>query len=235
MPCFAVSAASYLPFIGVALWILPRTSRTRPARAPLHLLAGLGDVLHQRHLRGALATVLSTSVLCAPLITFTPVLVKTVFHGGAAGFSTSVAAFGVGGLLGAAGLLSVAPSVDRRWLSSAFAIGYGLVLVLTALDPWFWGVPALLVLAGAFMTASNTAANWLLQSTSSPTMLGQTVALYMLAMRGGISLGALLTGATVGLLGVQHALLVNGMLAILVQAAVARSWLRAPLPEPRPA
>lgn len=48
----------------------------------------------------------------------------------------------------------------------------------------------------------------------------------MLAMRGGISLGALFTGAAVGLLGVQHALLLNGLLAIAAQAVVARMWFR---------
>jgi hypothetical protein len=52
----------------------------------------------------------------------------------------------------------------------------------------------------------------------------------MLAMRGGISVGALLTGASVSLLGVQHALLLNGLAAVGIQVAVARMWLRAPLP-----
>jgi len=173
--------------------------------------------------------VFATAVLCAPLVTFSAVLVKEVFHGSAGRFSTAVASFGVGGLLGAVALLSIAPSVDRR-LSSGFAFAHGAVLVLTALDPWFWGIPPLLALAGASMTIGNTTANSLLQATARPHLLGQTVSLYMLAMRGGISLGALLTGAAVSLLGVQHALLLNGVLAVLVQAAVARVWFRAPNP-----
>ena len=48
-----------------------------------------------------------------------------------------------------------------------------------------------------------------------PSLLGQAVSLYMLAMRGGSSLGALLTGATVTLLGVRHALRSRGV--VLVQ------------------
>jgi len=113
-------------------------------------------------------------------------------------------------------------------LCAGFALGCGAVLVLTALDPWFWGVPPLLVLAGASMTISNTAANSLLQATASPRLLGQTVSLYMLAMRGGISVGSLLTGSAVSLLGVRHAFLLNGVLALIFQAALAREWLRAP-------
>jgi hypothetical protein len=46
-------------------------------------------VLHQRHLRGALLTVLTTSVLCAPLVNFTPVLMKNVFGGGPEGLASS--------------------------------------------------------------------------------------------------------------------------------------------------
>jgi predicted MFS family arabinose efflux permease len=233
--CFVVSAASYVPFVGIALWILPRWS-AKPTHADAppqsRLLAGVSDILRQRHLRGALLTVLATGVLCAPLVTFSPVLVKEVFHGGAARFSAALVAFGAGGMLGAAGLLSIAPRVDGRRLSSGFALAQGAVLVLTALNPWFWGMPPLLVLAGASMTVSNTATNSLLQATAPPHLLGRTVSLYMLAMRGGISLGALLTGAAVSLLGVQHALLLDGVAALVVQAALARMWFRAPLPNP---
>lgn len=238
MACFVVSALSYVPFIGVALWILPRWTPPAPSSsAPprRHLLTGIGGLLRQPHLRGALLTVLATGILCGPLITFTPVLVQDVFHGSAARFSEAVVSFGAGGLLGAAGLLSIAPGVDRRRLSSYFAIVQGAALVLVALSPWFSATLALLALAGASMGVSNTAANSLVQATASPRQLGRTVSLYMLALRGGISVGALLTGAAVSLLGVQHALLLNGVAAVAVQAAVARSWFRAPLPDASPA
>ena len=237
MACFVVSAVSYLPFIGVALWILPRRDpRLPPADAsPLHHpFAGIGNILRQKQLRGALLTVLTSSVLCAPLVTFSPVLVKEVFHGDASRFSVALASFGVGGLLGAVGLLGVGPALDQRWLSSAFALCYGVVLVFTALNPWFWGLPPLLALAGASMTVSNTAANSLLQAKASPDLLGQTVSLYTLAMRGGISFGALLTGAAVGLLGVRQALLMNGILAVLIQIVLALSWFRRTPPDPSP-
>ena len=163
-----------------------------------HPGAAVGDILDERHLLGALLAVFATAVLCAPLVTFSAVLVRRSSTGAPAASPPAVAAFGAGGLLGAIGLLGVAPSVDRRRLSSWFALGHGAVLVLTALTPWFWGIPPLLALAGASMTVSNTAANSVLQATGSPRLLGQTVCLYMLATRGGISLGALLTGAAVG-------------------------------------
>ncbi|HEX7546800.1 MAG TPA: MFS transporter [Gemmatimonadaceae bacterium] len=233
MACFVTSALSYVPFIGVAIWILPRWTPTPPAEQPgseRRMLAGVRDITRVPHLRGALLTVLVTGVLAGPLMTFTPVLVKQVFHGSAAHFSAAVAAFGIGGLLGATGLLAVPPGVDRRRVSSGFSIALGTLVVLTAVSPAYWLVPPLLVLAGASVTVSNTAANALLQATASPRLLGRTVSLYMLAIRGGMSVGALFTGLTVTALGVRNALLINGLLAVVLQAAIGRSWLRERLP-----
>jgi MFS family permease len=232
MGAFAVSAASYLPFILVALWILPRGRPGQLASSGLDrhkLWAGVREVVHEPGLRGALLTVFLTSLLSAPLITFSPVLVKEVFQGSAGQFSTAMGAFGVGGLIGAAGLLAVNPQRDRRPISTWFAAGYGVIVVLAALNPWAWGLPALLVLAGIAMTASNASANALLQSSAPARIRGQTVSLFMLAMRGGMALGSLVTGVTVHLLDVQEALLLNGVIAVLAHLALGRAWLKVPL------
>lgn len=228
--CFAISAASYVPLIAVALWILPR-GRPGPPRARgetrVRKPFGVGQILRVAELRATLLTVFATGLLCAPIVTFTPVLVRDVFGGGATHFAVAVASFGVGGLVGAAVLLGVPDAVERRRLSVGFALVVGVSLVASSLMPTFWGLPPLLVLGGASMTLSNTASNSILQTTARPELLGQTVSLFMLALRGGISLGALLTGATVGLLGVQRALMLNGVLAIAAQLAIAvTSWTR---------
>jgi predicted MFS family arabinose efflux permease len=186
--CFVLSAASYIPFIGVALWILPRnaTKNSNSERfRPWFALATLKEALGPRDVRGALLTVFATSVLCGPLVTFVPVLVRNAFHGGVGQLSAAIGAFGVGGLLGALALLALPARMDRRRLSPELAAAYGLVLMLVALLPWLWGLPALMALAGVAMTMSNTSANALLQSTATPRLLGQTVSLFMLATRGG--------------------------------------------------
>lgn len=235
--CFAINAASYIPFIGVALWILPR--RVSNASAPRveptqHTLSGLAEILRLPHLRGALLTVFVSGLLCSPLVTFAPVLIKTTFRGTAGQFALTLGAFGAGGLLGAAILLAISPGVDRRRLSSGLAVAYAAVVALTAANPWL-GV--LLVMAGAAMTISNTAANSLVQTTADPHRLGRTVSLYMLAMRGGGSLGSVITGAAITWLGVRPALVINGLVAIVVQVTVGTLWMKAwipiqtPLPE----
>jgi len=230
MGAFAVSAASYVPFILVALWILPRANRSaaRPhLSAREQIFVGIRSIAADPSLRGALLTVLMTSLLCAPLITFSPVLIRSAFGGNVGHFSLIIGSFGLGGLLGAAGLLAVAPDRDRRPISSRLAAAYGLVTVLVALTHWLWTLPVLFVLAGISMTASNTSANAILLSAAPARIRGQTVSLYSLAMRGGIAAGSLLTGVSVSLLGVREALVINGAAALLLQILIGRRWLGA--------
>ena len=122
MACIVANAASYVPFIAVALWILPRGCTAAPADQKVdrpHLFAGLRRILASSHMSGALLTVLTTSMLCGPLIVFCPVLVKDVLHGDASQFSLAIGAFGVGGLLGAVALLGVDPAYDGRRIARA--------------------------------------------------------------------------------------------------------------------
>jgi len=231
--CFVVSALSYIPFIVVAVWILPRGLVALAAddgQRPRQILDHVLTIGRVPYLRGALLTVFLTSLLCAQIVTFAPILVRDAYHGDASHFSIAVGAFGVGGLLGGIGLLFVDSGRDRRSLCSWFAGGYGVILVLAALNRWFVLLPALLVAAGVAMSVSNISSNTLVQANTTAQLRGQTVSLYMLAMRGGLSLGSLLTGLTVSLLGVNHALLLNGAVAVLAQWLVARDWNRAAAP-----
>ncbi len=227
---FGVSALSYVPFILVALWVLPRG---RALDAPpsgfewTRLQANVREVLANPVLRGALSTVLVSSLLCAPLVVFCPVLVQEAIHGDVSHFSLAVGSFGVGGLLGAISLMGLGKQRDLRRISSVFAVGYGVVVVLASQNASAWGLPQLFACAGYAMTMSNTSANTLLQSAARPALRGQTVSLFMLVMRGGMALGGLLTGLCISMLGVREALLVNGVLAIGLQLALARFWSRA--------
>jgi MFS family permease len=227
---FTVSALSYLPFILVALWILPRGARPS-AKAAAFDRAALGAavraVARDRALRGALLTVLAGSFLCAPLLTFAPVLVMQSFQGNIAHFSLIMGAFGVGGLLGATVLLGISPEVDRRSLANVLALAYAATVICAAVATGFWMLPLLFVLAGAAMTVCNSSANTLLLAKAPPELRGQSVSLFMIAVRGGSSAGSLVTGASVALLGVRHALLIDGALAIAAQLLIRRGWSRA--------
>ncbi|GAI50648.1 unnamed protein product, partial [marine sediment metagenome] len=82
--------------------------------------------------------------------------------------------------------------------------------------------------AGVAMTASNASANAIVQGLAPEHLRGQSVSLFMLAMRGGVAMGSLLLGAGVHLLGVREALVLSGLLAMVAHLAIRRGWLTAP-------
>jgi len=227
MGAYSVSALSYVPFILVAVWILPRSAagtRGEPILDRQAALGALRQVAATPDLHNALLTVFVTSLLCSPLLTFCPVLVRDAFAGDVTHFSVAVSAFGLGGLLAASGLLAVDPLRDRRPFASGFAIMFAVVVIAVAIDPAAWALPLLFTLAGIAMTAANVSANACLQVVAPEALRGRSVGLYMIAMRGGLSLGALATGACVHVLGIRTALLMNGGLALLLQLSIAWRW-----------
>ncbi len=229
--CFIVSAVSYVPFIGIALWILPgkTVSGHAPGSSPeQHPFADLRHVVGDAGLRGALLTAFASGLLCGPLIIFCPVLVKNVWHGSAAQFSVAIGAFGVGGLLGGVGLLGVDPVRDRRKICAAAAALYGALLIAIALNPWAGALPVLFVVAGVMMSVTNTSANTFVQSAAAANLRGQAVSLFMLASRGGTALGGLVTGLSAQMFGIRNALFINGALAVVAQLQIGRIWRRHP-------
>ena len=228
--CFGANALSYIPLLLTVYWIqAPRNVDRRFAMSSgKPWFAEIRRIARQPRLLGALCTVLVTSILCGPLIAFSPVLIKQVFHSDALHFGQAIAAFGVGGLLGAMEILAVEGHVDRIKLCSGAAVLYGVLLSLVAVNRSLPLLSCLLVLCGAVMTASNTSANSILQYTAHDRIRGRTSSLYMLAMRGGLSLGNLIAGVSVTYLGVSHVFLMNGIVAMLIQAWIYRKWVNAP-------
>ena len=226
--CFAVSAISYIPFILVALWVLPKHIPKPHDKNEYdrQLFSGVLEVLKNPYLRGGLLTVLLSGILCGPVITFSSILVKSIFLGNAVDFSISMSSFGLGAVIGACCLLFISPHHDRRMIASFCAISFGASLILIGLNPWNSLLPILMVVAGFSMIITNISVNTLIQTRSSELLRGQAISLFLLASRGGIGLGAFLTGMLVGLLGVKQALIFNGVLAIILQSALFLTWIK---------
>lgn len=224
--CFAISAISYIPFILVALWVLPKhIPKPRDKNEyDRKLFSGVLEVVKVPYLRGGLLTALLSAILCGPLITFSSVLVRSVFLGNVLEFSVAMSSFGIGAVIGACCLLFVSPHHDRRMIASLCAIGFGASLILIGLNPWNDLLPILMAIAGFLMIMTNISINTLLQTRAPELLRGQAISLFLIASRGGIGIGALLTGILVNFVGVKQALMLNGSIAIILQVALFITW-----------
>ena len=204
--CFAVNALSYVPFILVAVWILPRAAVRSVGRTRLvvsHLFDGAREAASLPQLRGALLTRADDQHALRSVDHLLPRAREGRVprrRGPVQHRPGSVRRRRPAGRRRHA-VRRRQPRIDAG-CGSWLAVAHGGVTVLVALSVWFAGLVGLLVMAGIALSISNTAANTLVQSAAPPTLRGQSVGLYMLAVRGGLSLGGdrvLLTGVSIGL------------------------------------
>ncbi len=218
--CFSANAASYIPFFLSLYFIYPRGGLKQEPKdeKPIQQIREFRKLLLDPDVRLPLMTTLATSVFCAPTITFCAVLIKNVFHAAAGNYGVAMAAFGIGGLLGAGtSFITLPQSFKLNRLASIATIFLGLVILLISFNRSYSVLMLLLVLAGASLTGSNISINTFLQENIANNIRGRIVSLYQLALSGGISIGALITAFTVSQFDISTALAINGILAIVFQ------------------
>lgn len=217
MACFGANAVSFLPFFLSIFWIYPKQGfRIGGAVAPEESFRkAFREVLVADGAGGQLLSVLVTSLFASSLVTFCPVLIKDVIGGEAREFGDVSAAFGLGGLLGAVLAYFLASRFKAR-SPSLFGLALGIVVLLVAGNRSLSALFCLMIAGGALLTIANTSANSNLQLKAGNHVRGRYLSLYQLALRGGMSLGALLTGAATSRFGIAAALAANGALAIAI-------------------
>ncbi|MGZ3711660.1 MAG: MFS transporter, partial [Bdellovibrionota bacterium] len=195
--CFGANAFSYIPFFVSVLLLAPKGLRAEHASAPsLGLFNSISDfkiILKTANIRWPLATTFVTGLFCAPLAIFSPVLIREVFHAEVGAFGGTLAAFGLGGVLGAGIVLSpLSAKIKRRGIANFVGIFLGLILVVIAVNrslPILW---ALMVTAGMAITVINISVNSFIQENADDKIRGKIASVWQLSLQGGISAGGLI-------------------------------------------
>jgi len=219
--CFSANAISFIPFFLSIYWLLPSLEGAQQQisrqQHQTSLFEGFKAIIRNAKSGWALLSVFATSFFCSPIIAFSPVVVKEVLHADVGQFGGVLTAFGIGGIMGPLLILLTSSRLSPMKLSLIAALFYGLFVMGVSGVGTTWQLASILVGSGFLLTVANASANTFLQSCASDDNRGQTASLFMLAMRGGLSVGDLITGSMTSLLGVQHALLINGILAVIIQ------------------
>ncbi|NTW50582.1 MAG: MFS transporter, partial [Chlorobiales bacterium] len=121
--CFGINALSYAALIIILTMIrVPRVEQQAEKPAVWHSIReGIREISSKKELVTLLIIICSVSFFGGPLLNFLPVLAKEVLRVGAQGFSTALACFGGGAVIGALAIAGFGQVMDKHRIVQAAA------------------------------------------------------------------------------------------------------------------
>jgi MFS family permease len=215
--CFALNSVSFLVVI-YALMSL-HVKHTPPATTTSmrdELQIGLSYVRRDGTLSALIVLAATTTFLGFAVLTFLPIFAQDVFLEGASTYSHLLAFSGAGSVLGAL-IVAWLGKFPRMGLTALLVQGlYGLLILAFAMSRVLWLSDILLFLIGASLMVVFSTVTSLVQLTAPNAMRGRVMSIYLLAFRGGMPLGSLVSGYAATLVPATTVLMVNGGLLVTV-------------------
>ncbi len=215
--CFTLNGLSFLAVIASLLAIKTQFVPQQNSDSVLDSMREAVDFVRKKEgMVSLVALGFFLTLLSYPLITFLPVIARSVFHGDANTFTLFLCLSGAGSVCGAL-IVASAKSQGGQSRKSLFVmlllgvliagIGLSHVLALTSVLIFFSGT--LLLMVFAFNTS-------LVQIHVSDVMRGRVMSIYSVAFRGGMPIGSLLAGILIKQTSASAVMALNGTLVIFL-------------------
>jgi len=215
--CFALNSLSFLVVINTLMML--RVKHIPPATSGKmqdELKIGLSYVRHHASLAALVVLAAATTFLGFALLTFLPIFAQKIFHEGAATYSHLMAFSGAGSIVGALIVAWLGKFPKMGWTALLVQAIYGLLIIAFAVSRVLWLSDILLFLTGAALMVVFSTVTSLVQMTAPNEMRGRVMSIYMLAFRGGMPLGSLVSGWFATFLGAPLVIGINGALLVVV-------------------
>ena len=216
---FAVNAVSFLVVIGTLLSL--RVKHIPPVGGRSmgdEMRIGLSYVKHQGSLVALIVLAAVTTFLGFAVLTFLPVFAQQVFHEGAGTYSHLLAFSGAGSIVGAL-IVAWLGKFKRMGLTAlAMQAVYGLLIIAFSMSRTLWLSEVLLFLTGTALMVVFSTVTSLIQLIAPNEMRGRVMSIYMVAFRGGMPLGSLVSGYLATFIGAPMVIGINGGLLVVVAA-----------------
>jgi MFS family permease len=215
--CFLLNSLSFLVVISTLMMlrvkhIPPQTS----GRMHEELKSGLSYVRHHSSLAALIVLAAATTFLGFALLTFLPIFAQKVFHEGASTYSHLMAFSGAGSIVGALIVAWLGKFPKMGWTALLVQAVYGVLIIGFSISNVLWLSDILLFLTGAALMVVFSTVTSLVQMIAPNEMRGRVMSIYMLAFRGGMPLGSLVSGYLATYLGAPLVIGINGALLIVV-------------------
>ncbi|MBI4485175.1 MAG: MFS transporter [Acidobacteria bacterium] len=217
--CFALNALSFFVVIYALMSLhvkhIPYMGTTRMRD---ELQGGLSYVRHHDSLMALIVLASTTTFLGFSVLTFLPLFAQGVFHEGADTYSHLLAFSGAGSVVGAL-IVAWFGKFKRMGLTALLVQAlYGLFILAFAVSRVLWLSDILLFLTGAALMVVFSTVTSLIQLIAPNEMRGRVMSIYMVAFRGGMPLGSLVSGYLATFLGAPLVIGINGVLLVAVAA-----------------
>ena len=216
--CFTLNGISFLVVIGSLLALhIQHTPRLAGNRRMIdELRGGIVFVRDEKRLMGLTVLAFAMTFLAVPLLTFLPLIAKNVFKEGVGQYSEMMAFSGTGAVAGALVVAWLGKFRHMGLIALLVQLIVGSLIIAFALTRVLWVTHLLLLATGAAMIVSMSLVTSLAQLIAPDHMRGRVMSIYMLAFRGGMPLGSLVSGKIADMSSAPTALVINGILLTCV-------------------
>jgi MFS family permease len=215
--CFLLNSLSFLVVITTLMML--RVKHIPPAKSGRmgeELRIGISYVRHHDSLAALIVLAAATTFLGFAVLTFLPIFAEKVFHEGANTYSHLMAFSGAGSILGALIVAWLGKFPKMGWTALLVQAVYGMLIIGFAVSRVLWLSDILLFLTGAALMIVFSTVTSLVQMIAPNEMRGRVMSIYMLAFRGGMPLGSLVSGYLATLIGAPIVIGINGALLVVV-------------------
>ena len=213
--CFGLNALSFLAVIlSLTSLHIKHIAAPRAHNMFAELKHGIAYVRKQRSIRALMVLGAATTFFGIPMLTLLPVFARDVFGSGVEGYS-ALLAFSGGG--------AVAGSLVVAWLGRFQHMGvttllmqacFGAIMILLAFSRSLYLTYALLFVSGLALMIVMSCITSLVQLIAPNEMRGRVMSIYLLAFRGGMPLGSLVSGYVASLSSAPAVIAINGIALI---------------------
>ncbi len=215
--CFLLNSLSFLVVINTLMMLrVKHIPRATSGRMQEELKSGLNYVRHHGSLAALIVLAAATTFLGFAVLTFLPIFAQKIFHEGADTYSHLMAFSGAGSIVGALIVAWLGKFPKMGWTALIVQAVYGLLIIAFAASRMLWLSDILLFLTGAALMLVFSTVTSLVQLIAPNEMRGRVMSIYMLAFRGGIPLGSLVSGWLATYLGAPLVIGINGALLVVV-------------------
>ena len=215
--CFLLNSLSFVVVINTLMAL--RVKHIPPATSSglgTELRNGLAYVRDRAILVELTLLAAVTTFLGFALLTFLPLFAQQVFHEGASTYSHLMAFSGAGSIAGALAVAWLGKFKRMGLTALVMQVVYGILIVVFALSRTLILSELLLFCTGVALMMVFSTITSLVQLSAPDQMRGRVMSIYMLAFRGGMPLGSLVSGWLATATSAPTVLIANGVLLTLV-------------------